>query len=318
MAGVLDTVDSRTRLVGENRLELLMFRLHSQQLFAINVFKVQEVMRLPKLTSLPESHPYISGVTHHRGHTVPVINLAQAVGMPPLPISEESNLIVTEYNSSVQAFLVGGVDRIVNLNWEEIMPPPRTSGRAHYLTAITHMDNRLIEIIDVEKVLAEISPHQVVVDTDSMDPELLKVASETEILMVDDSPTAISQVREALSSLNITLHVATNGREGLNKLKAWADADEDVPQKLLMLITDAEMPEMDGYRLTREIREDKRLKDLFIVLHTSLSGNFNKAMVQRVGCDDFLSKFQPKALTELVERRLRERAGLPAMVEQES
>ncbi|WP_439098066.1 response regulator, partial [Oceanospirillum linum] len=127
-----------------------------------------------------------------------------------------------------------------------------------------------------------------------MDDRILNAAKDMEILMVDDSSTARSQVKETLSQLGITIHESRDGREGLDKLKAWADAGEDVPRKLLMLITDAEMPEMDGYRLTREIREDPRLKDLFIVLHTSLSGSFNKAMVQKVGCDDFLSKFQPK------------------------
>lgn len=315
MAGVLDSVDSRTRLVGQNRLELLMFRLHSNQLFAINVFKVQEVLRLPKMNSLPGHHPHVVGVAHLRGQAVSVINLAQAIGMPPLQPSEESNLIVTEYNSTVQAFLVGKVDRIVNLNWEDIMPPPRTSGRQHYLTAITRLEEKIIEIIDVEKVLAEINPYSVVLDPSQLEEDIVEAAKGMEILMVDDSPTAISQVRQTLEPLGIVLHTATNGKKGLAMLKEWADAAEEqgqpVAEKLLMVITDAEMPEMDGYSLTTEIREDKRLKDLFVVLHTSMSGNFNKAMVQKVGCDDFLSKFQPKMLAELVENRVRERAGLP-------
>ncbi|MDR9467096.1 chemotaxis protein CheV [Marinospirillum sp.] len=312
MAGVLDSVDSRTRLVGANRLELLMFKLHSNQLFAINVFKVQEVLRLPKLTSLPGHHPHVVGVAHLRGQAVSVINLAQAVGMPPLEPTPESNLIVTEYNSTVQAFLVGSVERIVNLNWEDIMPPPRTSGRQHYLTAITRMEDRIIEIIDVEKVLAEINPYSIALDPSQLEEEIVNAAQGMEILMVDDSPTAITQVRQTLEPLGIILHTATNGKKGLQQLQAWADAGEDVPNKLLMLITDAEMPEMDGYSLTTAVREDKRLSDTFVVLHTSMSGNFNKAMVQKVGCDDFLSKFQPKLLAELVERRVREKAGLPA------
>lgn len=310
MAGVLASVDSRTRLVGANRLELLMFKLHSNQLFAINVFKVQEVLRLPKLTSLPGHHPHVVGVAHLRGQAVSVINLAQAVGMPPLEATPESNLIVTEYNSTVQAFLVGNVERIVNLNWEDIMPPPRTSGRQHYLTAITRLEDKIIEIIDVEKVLAEINPYSIVLDPSQLEEEIVQAAQGMEILMVDDSPTAITQVRQTLEPLGIKLHTATNGKKGLDQLKAWADADEDVPNKLLMLITDAEMPEMDGYSLTRAVREDKRLANLFVVLHTSMSGNFNKAMVQKVGCDDFLSKFQPKLLAELVERRVRDIAGL--------
>ncbi len=311
MGGVLASVDSRTRLVGANRLELLMFKLHSNQLFAINVFKVQEVLRLPKLTNLPGHHPYIVGVAHLRGQTVPVINLAQAIGMPALVPKPESNLIVTEYNSSIQAFLVGGVDRIINLNWEDIMPPPRTTGRQHYLTAITRLEERIIEIIDVEKVLAEINPYTVALDPSQLEEEIVAAAKDMEVLMVDDSPTAISQVIQTLMPIGITVHTATNGKEGLDILKSWADAGEDVPKKLLMLITDAEMPEMDGYSLTSAVREDPRLKDLFVVLHTSMSGNFNKAMVEKVGCDDFLSKFQPKLLAQLVENRVRIKAGLP-------
>ncbi|NLW05308.1 MAG: response regulator, partial [Pseudomonadaceae bacterium] len=253
----------------------------------------------------------IVGVAHLRGQTVPVINLAQAVGMPALVPKPESNLIVTEYNSSIQAFLVGGVDRIINLNWEDILPPPRTTGRQHYLTAITRLEDRIIEIIDVEKVLAEINPYTIALDPSQLEDDILAAAKDMEILMVDDSSTAISQVKQTLTPIGIKVHTATNGKEGLDILKGWADAGEDVPKKLLMLITDAEMPEMDGYSLTSAIREDPRLKDLFVVLHTSMSGNFNKAMVKKVGCDDFLSKFQPKLLAQLVENRVRVKAGLP-------
>lgn len=311
MAGVLDSVDSRTRLVGQNRLELLMFKLHSNQLFAINVFKVQEVLRLPKLTSLPGHHPHVVGIAYLRGQAVPVINLAQAIGMPALQPKPESSLIVTEYNSTIQAFLVGGVDRIVNLNWEDIMPPPRTTGRQHYLTAITRLDEKIIEIIDVEKVLAEINPYTIVLDPSQLEDDIVNAARDMEVLMVDDSPTAISQVKQTLAPLGIIVHTATNGKKGLDLMKQWADAGENVPEKLLMLITDAEMPEMDGYSLTSAVREDPRLRDTFVVLHTSMSGNFNKAMVQKVGCDDFLSKFQPKLLAQLVENRVRIKAGLP-------
>ena len=151
MAGILDTVDQRTQLVGENRLEILMFRLAGRQLFAINVFKVQEVLQLPKLTLMPQRHPFVCGVVNLRGQTLPVIDLSQAIGMRPLVPGPNSTIIVTEYNRSVQAFLVGGVDRIVNMNWEAILPPPTSAGRQHYLTAISKVDDQLVEIIDVEK-----------------------------------------------------------------------------------------------------------------------------------------------------------------------
>ena len=304
MAGILDTVDQRTQLVGENRLEILMFRLSGRQLFAINVFKVQEVLHLPKLTLIPQRNPVVCGVVNLRGQTLPVIDLSQAIGMRPLTPSDKSTIIVTEYNRSVQAFLVGGVDRILNLNWESILPPPGGAGRAHYLTAITKVDDQIVEIIDVEKVLSEIVPMSSKVSASKLEDPLLAKARGREVLLVDDSGVAMNQLRETMAQLDIRTHSAGDGLKALKLLKLWADSNADVPKKLLMVITDAEMPEMDGYRLTTEIRNDPRLQDLYVVLHTSLSGSFNEAMVKKVGCDDFLSKFQPDKLVDTVRKRL--------------
>lgn len=305
MAGMLDAVDQRTKLVGENRLELLMFRLSGMQTFAINVFKVQEVVKLPRLNLMPHRHPSVAGVTHFRGRTIPVIDLSESIGMRPMDRTQPCNLIVTEYNNTMQGFMVGEVDRIINMNWTEVLPPPDGAGRQHYLTAITRVNERLVEIIDVEKVLAVISPYDTSISADVIDKSLMNLANDLEVLVVDDSSVGLSQCQSTLDHLGIKVHVATDGKKGLEKLKAWADSGENVPDKLLMMITDAEMPEMDGYRLTREVREDPRLKDLYIVLHTSLSGSFNKAMVQKVGCDDFLSKFQPDKLATVIQDRIR-------------
>ena len=304
MAGILDTVDQRTQLVGENRLELLMFRLAGRQLFAINVFKVQEVLQLPKLTLMPHRHRHVCGVINLRGKTLPVIDLSQAIGMRPVVPGPDSTIIVTEYNRSIQAFLVGSVDRIVNMNWEAILPPPASAGRHHYLTAISKVDEQLVEIIDVEKVLAEIVPYNAKVSPDKLADPLLERARGREVLLVDDSSVALAQLRETLSQLGIKMHVASDGLKAFNMLKAWADSGQVMTDKLLMVFTDAEMPEMDGYRLTTEIRKDPRLRSLYVVLHTSLSGNFNESMVKKVGCDNFLSKFQPDKLVEVVRQRL--------------
>ncbi|GAC1031299.1 chemotaxis protein CheV [Pseudomonas sp. No.21] len=305
MAGILDTVDQRTQLVGENRLEILMFRLAGRQLFAINVFKVQEVLQLPKLTLIPQRHPFVCGVVNLRGQTLPVIDLSRAIGMRALVPDERSTIIVTEYNRSVQAFLVGGVDRILNLNWESIQPPPGGAGRQHYLTAITKVEDQIVEIIDVEKVLAEIVPMSTRVSEERLSNPLLDKARGREVLLVDDSNVALTQLRETLSQLGIRTHSASDGLKALNLLKKWADTGEVMTDKLLMIFTDAEMPEMDGYRLTTEIRNDPRLRDLYVVMHTSLSGSFNDAMVKKVGCDNFLSKFQPDKLVDVVADRLK-------------
>lgn len=304
MASILDSVNQRTQLVGENRLEILMFRLHGRQLFAINVFKVQEVVRLPKLTLMPQRHPHMCGVISLRGKTIPVIDLAQAIGMRALVQNENSTVIVTEYNRSIQAFLIGSVERIVNLNWESVQPPPRTAGRQHYLTAITHVEEAIVEIIDVEKVLAEIVPMNTKISAEKLNNPLLAKARGREVLIIDDSMVALNQLTDALGQLGMTVHKATDGLKGLQQLQQWADQGEVLTEKLLMVFTDAEMPEMDGYRLTTEIRNDPRLRELYVVMHTSLSGSFNAAMVEKVGCDNFLSKFQPDRLADVIHERL--------------
>ncbi|BCV36267.1 chemotaxis protein CheV [Shewanella indica] len=310
MANVLESVDQRTQLVGENRLELLLFRISSTQLFAINVFKVKEVVKLPELSTMPGSHPAISGVANIRGVSIPVINLRSAIGFSPMPVGEDANLIITEYNRSVQGFLVGKVEHIVNMTWGDIMPPPKTAGRNHYLTAITRMETQgkteLVSIIDVEKVLAEIIHYDVRLSEGVLDESLVAKMPGHKILIVDDSPTARRQVRDTLGQLGLEVIERSDGREALALLKSWCDQGLKVTEQILMMITDAEMPEMDGYRLTYEVRNDKRMADLFITLNTSLSGSFNKAMVEKVGCDRFISKFQPDLLVEAVQDRIRQ------------
>ncbi len=307
MSEMLKNVDSRTNLVGQNRLELLMFKLVGRQMFAINVFKVQEVLTLPALTLMPHRSPSVIGVVYLRGRALPVIDLSQAIGMRPIAYNEESTIIVTEYNSTVQAFLVGAVDRIVNLNWEQIKPPPTGAGRHHYLTAITQIEEQIIEIVDVEKVLSEIAPLSTELPDHILQDEMIARAAGKEILMVDDSQTAHTQAHAIFTKLGLKVHQAMDGLEGLEFLVKMAEETEGpITDRLLLVVTDAEMPRMDGYRLTTEIRNNPKLKDLFVVLHTSLSGAFNEAMVEKVGCNRFLSKFKPQELAELVRSRIEE------------
>lgn len=309
MSDVLNTVDQRTQLVGENRLELLMFKLSSYQLFAINVFKVKEVLKLPPLTKLPSSHQHITGVASLRGESLPVIDLSAAIGFRSLDENAEQNLIVTEYNRSVQGFLVGQVCNIVNTAWTEILPPPKSTGRSNYLTAITQIkeqdQNNIVSIIDVEKVLAEIIDYDVAISEGVLDETLAAEMTGRTILIVDDSATARNQIKGTLSQLGLNIIECCDGLEALNLLKQWTAEGQDVASSLLMMITDAEMPEMDGYKLTHEVRCDPKMKDLYITLNTSLSGSFNDAMVEKVGCDRFISKFQPDLLVTVAQERLK-------------
>ena len=305
MAGILDTVNQRTQLVGQNRLELLLFRLAGEQLYGINVFKVKEVLQCPHLTVMPKSSPVVRGVASIRGGTIPIIDLSLATGGSGVTDVKGSFVIITEYNTKVQGFLVRAVERIVNMNWEEIHPPPRGTGRDHYLTAVTRLDEQLVEIIDVEKVLSEVAPTSETISAGVIDQETQDRAVALRVLTCDDSSVARKQVARCLESVGVEVVAFNDGRQTLNFLKDLAAQGRSIQDEFLMLISDIEMPEMDGYTLTAEIRADQALKDMHIVLHTSLSGVFNQAMVKKVGADDFLAKFRPDDLAARVVARIK-------------
>lgn len=311
MSGILASVDQRTQLVGENRLELLMFKLGTRHTFAINVFKVKEVITIPQLNQMPGSHHNMRGVTNYRGTSIPIIDLRQAIRMPLKKGPDQAeNVIITEYNRSVQGFLIGEVMNIVNTSWSNIQPPPSSIGKQNYLTAITQIEvdgsMELVEIIDVEKVLAEIVDYDTHISEEVLDSEVTEHLKGKNVLVVDDSATARWQVRDTLKQLGINIIEEKDGLKALKLLQKWADEGKKVTDEILMMFTDAEMPEMDGYRLTAEVRADPRMSDLFIALNTSLSGSFNEAMVEKVGCNRFISKFQPDLLVDVVQQRMRE------------
>ncbi|MFT5781052.1 MAG: two-component system chemotaxis response regulator CheV [Pseudomonas sp.] len=304
MAGVMDSVNQRTQLVGQNRLELLLFRLEGNQLYGINVFKVKEVLQCPKLTIMPKSSRVVRGVASLRGGTIPILDLAIATGGTGLDDLKNSFVIITEYNTKVQGFLVRSVERIVNMNWEEIHPPPRGTGRDHYLTAVTRVDNQLVEIIDVEKILSEVTPTSETISEGVVDVATQAKAITKRVLICDDSSVARKQVKRCLETVGVEVVALNDGREAYDYLRNMVEEGRQPERELLMLISDIEMPEMDGYTLTAEIRADQRMQKLHIILHTSLSGVFNQAMVKKVGADDFLAKFRPDELAARVVARI--------------
>lgn len=304
MSSIMDSVNQRTQLVGQNRLELLLFRLNGKQRFGINVFKVREVLQCPPLTQIPKLNHLVRGVAHIRGQTISIIDLSMATGGSMIEDVKNSFIIIAEYNRSVQGFLVGSVERIINTNWDSIMPPPQGTGKASYLTAVTEVEKELIEILDVEKILNEISPLNTDISQDVADTFDTSSSEGKIIFIADDSSVARNQVKKALTALGLEIEMAKNGLEALNMLKKLAEETGDVTDKVGVLVSDIEMPEMDGYTLTAEIKNDPSLARLHVVLHTSLSGVFNQSMVQKVGADDFIAKFHPDELASAVERWL--------------
>lgn len=301
---VLDSVNQRTQLVGQNRLELLLFGLGGNQLYGINVFKVKEVLQCPPLTAIPKRNPVVRGVAHIRGGTIAIMDMRHATGSSPLEDLEHCFVIITEYNRSTQGFLVSSVERIINMNWSSIHPPPKGTGRDNYLTAVTEIDGRLVEIIDVEKILAEVSPTNHEVSAEVIQQINSVTHIKKHVLIVDDSAIARKQIQKVMQSLGITATVLQDGKQALEYLHHMMAQGKNPYEELMLVVSDIEMPEMDGYTFTAEVRAHPELSKLYVVLHTSLSGVFNEAMVKKVGADDFLAKFHPNELAACINKRL--------------
>lgn len=299
-AGLLESIDRSTQLAGHNRLALLLFRLDERQIFGINVFKVQEVMTVPGMVKMPGAHPLVRGVADLRGGIVPIIDLGLALGEPP--DSRAGHVIVTEYNRSVQGFLVRAVERIVHVDVAAVQPPPGGAGDSGYLTAITRVGEELVEIVDVEKVLAEVLGEPAALSAE-LSQRAEGLGEGRRVLVVDDSRVARNQIDKLLAQIGVQCTLVNDGREALRHLQSLAERGP-LGEQLLMVISDIEMPGMDGYSLTTEIRRDPRLRELYVLLHTSLSGVFNKAMVQKVGANRFIPKFGADELAGAVIERL--------------
>lgn len=307
MLGVMDSVNELTEIVGQNRMELLLFRLSGlRQRYGINVFKVREVLPCPHLTIMPKLQKFVVGVAHIRGKTISVIDLAYAIGGHPTQDIEKSFMVIAEYNRSTHAFLVSGVERILNMNWDKIMPPPKGAGHSNYMTAVTEIDNELVEILDVEKILNEISPLRSDLSEEETKVaasigEMIKGTKFKKVLVADDSKVALGQVVNTIQTMGLEVVQCHDGKEALTYLREKS-AKGNVTDDISLVISDVEMPEMDGYTLCATIRQDPLLKQLYVILHTSLSGVFNLGMISKVGANDFIPKFNPDELARAVRR----------------
>ncbi|TAN49595.1 MAG: chemotaxis protein CheV [Methylococcaceae bacterium] len=289
---------------GGSRVELLLFKLGTRQLFGINVFKVHEAIQCPKLTALPGAHSVVCGVATLRDKTVSVIDLAMAIGGIPHPRDGSGYIIITEYSRSTHGFLVSALDRIIHLDWRNIQPPPKGTGRYSYITAVTQYDHELIEIIDVEKVIHEVTGSNEHISDGVITHDFSQDGKH--ILVVDDSSVARHQITNVLDALKINYTIAKDGQEAWDRLSRWADEGKEFSRFLSMIISDIEMPRMDGYTLTSRIRGDARMKDIYVLLHTSLSGVYNQDMIEKTGADKFLAKYDPDELAEVVQTSLTE------------
>ncbi len=312
MSDLLKNIDARTKLAGTNKLEILMFslgkdaRTNREETFGINVFKVREVMRIPPITRAPEMPASVEGMVSLRGVLVPVIDLAKYIGIEST--GKPEIMIVTEYNGQTQGFLVSAVDNILRLDWSAMRVPPAMllAELGGLVTAITELkDGRLVMMIDVEKVLSETSHF-------GSDEVIFKgvqpLGKERTVFFADDSSVARQQIQRTLDAMQVNSIAAINGREAWDELSKLADnadvANKPLKNSLQVILTDVEMPEIDGYMLTRKIKGDKRFSGIPVLMHSSLSGSSNQQLGKTVGVDEYVAKFEPQKLAQTLARLL--------------
>ncbi|NMF88889.1 chemotaxis protein [Aromatoleum petrolei] len=297
--GVLNVVDGRTSLAGSNRMEILLFSLGTTETFGINVFKVREVSATPFITRAPNMPAGVEGLISLRGNVIPVLSLAKILGLarPGEPLG--GSMMVTEYSKRTLGFLVAGVDRIIRVDWDKVRAPDNVSSNVHnYITAITELpDGKLVSIVDVETVLATTFGDAVVGNISPI-PD----GEDYEVFYVDDSGVARRKIAEVLDKLGVRHKHAVNGLEAWTRLQGMASHAQQighrVSDELDLILVDAEMPEMDGYVLTRNIKADSRFDGIPVVMHSSLSSEANRAMGKRVGVDAYVAKFDADALAD--------------------
>jgi two-component system chemotaxis response regulator CheV len=307
---MLEGIDARTNLAGTNRMELLLFKVGSKETYGINVFKVKEVMRHVDITCTPDQHEFMAGMASLRGQLVPVINLVAMCGSPPL--TTPPVMIITEFSHTMQAFLVESVETIIRLNWSDVHQPPAMLSSGSKLTGVTKLaDGRLASILDVEQMLHIISGKSDVIDVPDTVVVDETLPDDIRIFFADDSSFARAQLQQILDKLGLKTEFAINGLEAWRKLEsvaALADATgKRVSDSIPIIITDIEMPEMDGFMLTRSIKADRRFDGVKVLLHSSMSESSNRTKGLSMGADGFLAKFNPTDVAEALQEILAEK-----------
>lgn len=319
MYNVQQEVDERTRLVGQNKFEMMLFRLgragasDQSVLYGINVFKIRELLDMAsvKVTPIAGSSPLIMGVVNVRGQIIQVINLPVAVGCEP---EEMRILMLTEYAGTTQAFAVENVEDIVRLDWSRVKPADGVAGAASTVTSIAHLESEvsgatLAQVLDVEQILRNVNGDGTIKVEASEVGDHVGLPEGAVILAADDSGVARMMIEEGLKAMELPYVMTKSGKEAWERLQEFAASAEQsgkrARQRVALVLTDLEMPEMDGFTLTKNIKSDPRFKDIPVVIHSSLSGATNESHVRSAGANGYVAKFNPPKLAEALRSALR-------------
>jgi two-component system chemotaxis response regulator CheV len=279
--------------------KLLLFQLTDHRQFGLGTLKIREIMPFRRLSRLPHSHHAIVGTATFRNAAVPVIDMAAAVGYPALSAEEraEASIIVTDVQRQEIGFMVRSVQRIVEADWEKVSPPPRALGKNAFITGLLTLDGALVQLLDLELLLARVYPESLNSQDVLLNDMEIETLRNTSILLVDDSRVARKQLCDVLDRKNIGYQVTESGTAAFEYL-----LDSNAHGKpVKILVSDIEMPGLDGYELTFKVRDNSQLHQPYIILHTSLNSEMSLSYAEQVGADTALTKFDA---TELMHAML--------------
>lgn len=315
---------------GTNELEIVEFYLEEQEAsgaspyrgyYGVNVAKVLEIIRMPKVTELPEvQHPCVLGAFNLRSHIIPLVDLSLWLGKTRARTEEEPKTIVTEFNGVTTAFMVSGVNRIHRISWEEVESPSKYVAAVSNNTVIgvIKLEERIIFLLDLEKIVASLNPKLGLrLDNLALD---LDQDVRYRALVADDSSLIREMLRDLLEKANFDVEVTHNGREAWERLLQFKERSEKETRPLTdyvqVLVSDIEMPMMDGHNLTKRVKEDQQLKQLPVILFSSLITDKLRHKGDAVGADDQISKPEVTALAQRAMVLIRERReqGAPERV----
>jgi two-component system chemotaxis response regulator CheV len=318
MKSVQQEVDERSNLTGTNKFELLLFRLggddngNHSELFGINVFKIREIVAMPEITAIAGSPPHVLGVVNLRGQIIQVLDLPAIAGVKP--VTGLNIMLVTEFARTTQAFAVESVEEIVRLDWSQVMSSEHSAGSG-MVTSIARLEpqegqaGRLAQVLDVETILQNLNPENDERQVQQAVGSPIKVKPGSVVLAADDSVVARALIEQGLDAMGLPFIMTKSGKECWDQLNAIAAAAESegktVYDKVAAVLTDLEMPEMDGFTLTRRIKTNQRFSNLPVVIHSSLSGTTNEEHVKKVGADAYVAKYSAEDLSRTLRAVLR-------------
>ena len=289
---------------GTNEVEILEFTISGQN-FGINVAKIKNLMSYEKITPMPNANPYIEGVFKPMNEILTIVNLPAYLGLPP---SEETNrdiIIITQFNKNMTAFHVHSVEDIHRITWSMIEKPNSTiyGNDEGLITGIARIKNKLVAIIDFEKILAELSP-DMKMSLEDVNTFVNRAEITKPIIVVEDSPLLEKLLLESLEKAGYSNVVGC-----MNGVEAWSKLEEikriggsDISKYVTCVITDIEMPLMDGHRLTKMIREDAVLSELPVIIFSSLINDQMREKGKKVGATAQISKPEIASLIQLIDK----------------